>query len=282
QPLHAAAFLVDGDEQGSGSRRLQRPRQLGDLVGVDHVALEEDHARDPPADQVELLRGGCRSLNAGDDAACGELLVVHGGCLARTVDPRTRAKEGSVLADCSLVAPRGDRGSLFRCPAGDRLVEIVGRASPAEARFPLSRLKHRIVVSGLLVCALCASAGAGAASSDRQALRSAFDALLSQPPFAGARASVEVVSLDDGSVIYSRGADDQLNPASNTKLVTAAAALLRLGPEFRFTTDVLADRSPDQRGHVQTLYVKGRGDPTWNTERLYGLAADLWHRGIRH
>jgi len=131
------------------------------------------------------------------------------------------------------------------------------------------------------VCALCSAYTASAASSDWQALRSAFDALLSQPPLAGARASVEVVSLDDGSVIYSRGADDQLNPASNTKLVTAAAALLRLGPDFRFTTDFLGDRAPDRRGRVQTLYVKGRGDPTLNTERLYGLAADLWHRGVR-
>jgi D-alanyl-D-alanine carboxypeptidase/D-alanyl-D-alanine-endopeptidase (penicillin-binding protein 4) len=131
------------------------------------------------------------------------------------------------------------------------------------------------------VCALCAAYTAAAAPSDRQDLRSAFDALLSQPPLTGARASVEVVSLDDGSVIYSRGAGDQLNPASNTKLVTAAAALLRLGPEFRFTTDFLADRVPDRRGHLHTLYVKGRGDPTLNTERLYGLAADLWHRGVR-
>jgi serine-type D-Ala-D-Ala carboxypeptidase/endopeptidase (penicillin-binding protein 4) len=131
------------------------------------------------------------------------------------------------------------------------------------------------------VCALCTAYTASAASSDRQALRSAFDGLLSQAPLTGARASVEVVSLDDGSVIYSRGADEQLNPASNTKLVTAAAALLRLGPEFRFTTDLLGDRSPDGRGRVPTLYVKGRGDPTFNTERLYGLAADLWHRGIR-
>jgi serine-type D-Ala-D-Ala carboxypeptidase/endopeptidase (penicillin-binding protein 4) len=131
------------------------------------------------------------------------------------------------------------------------------------------------------VCALCAAHTASASPAERQALRSAVDALLSQPPLMGARASVEVVSLDDGTVIYARGADDQLNPASNTKLVTAAAALLRLGPEFRFTTDLLADRAPDQRGRVGTLYVKGRGDPTFNTERLYGLAADLWHRGIR-
>jgi len=131
------------------------------------------------------------------------------------------------------------------------------------------------------VCAFATSDGASAAPADRQALRSAFDVLLAQPPLSGARASVEVVSLDDGAVIYSRGADDQLNPASNTKLVTAAAALLRLGPEFRFTTDFLADRAPDRRGRVATLYVKGRGDPTFNTERLYGLAADLWHRGVR-
>ena len=112
-------------------------------------------------------------------------------------------------------------------------------------------------------------------------MRKAMDTLLSQPPLLGARASVEVVSLDDGAVIYARGADDALNPASNTKLVTAAAALLRLGPEFRFTTDFLVDKPLDAHGHVRTLYVRGLGDPTWNTERLYGLAADLWHRGVR-
>ena len=133
----------------------------------------------------------------------------------------------------------------------------------------------------MAVCALCAAHTASASPAERQALRNAVDALLSQPPLTSARASVEVVSLDDGSVIYSRSADDQLNPASNTKLVTAAAALLRLGPEFRFTTDFLADRPPDAHGRVGTLYVKGRGDPTLNTERLYGLAADLWHRGVR-
>ena len=131
-----------------------------------------------------------------------------------------------------------------------------------------------------VVCAL-APASARASSAEREAVRKAVDALLSQPPLLGARASVEVVSLDDGAVIYSRGADQALNPASNTKLVTTAAALLRLGPEFRFTTDFLVDKPIDRRGRVRTLYVRGRGDPTWNTERLYGLAADLWHRGIR-
>ncbi|HET7786490.1 MAG TPA: D-alanyl-D-alanine carboxypeptidase/D-alanyl-D-alanine-endopeptidase [Myxococcales bacterium] len=119
-----------------------------------------------------------------------------------------------------------------------------------------------------------------AAPSDREVLRKAVEQLLSQPPLSGAHVGLEVESLDDGQVILSRNADDLLNPASNTKLITSAAALLRLGPEYRFTTDYLAD-APISRGRVATLYVKGRGDPAVTTERLDGLVADLWHRGVR-
>jgi D-alanyl-D-alanine carboxypeptidase/D-alanyl-D-alanine-endopeptidase (penicillin-binding protein 4) len=124
------------------------------------------------------------------------------------------------------------------------------------------------------------SAAARAAPADREALRKSVDLLLSQPPLAGAHVGVEVESLDDAQVIFSKNADDQLNPASNTKLVTAAAALMRLGPEYRFSTDYLSDK-PINRGRVGTLFVKGRGDPAVNTERLDGLVSDLLHRGLR-
>jgi D-alanyl-D-alanine carboxypeptidase/D-alanyl-D-alanine-endopeptidase (penicillin-binding protein 4) len=119
-----------------------------------------------------------------------------------------------------------------------------------------------------------------AAAGEREALRKAVDQLLAQPPLAGARVSVEVDALEDGQPVVSRNADDLLNPASNTKLITSAAALLRLGPEYRFTTDYLGERAI-QRGRVGNLYVKGRGDPSVNTERVDALAADLWHRGLR-
>src|SRR3989449_11252257 len=94
----------------------------------------------------------------------------------------------------------------------------------------------------LVVSPLSARGG----QSDREALRKAVEQLLSQPPLSNARVALQVESLDDGQVIYSRNPDDLLNPASNTKLVTAAAGLLRLGPEYRFTTDYLADK-PIQR-----------------------------------
>src|SRR5689334_3920638 len=128
----------------------------------------------------------------------------------------------------------------------------------------------------LAVSPLAAKAG----QADREALKKAVEQLLAQPPLSNARVALHVESLDDGQVIYSRNCDELLNPASNTKLVTAATGLLRLGPEYRFNTDYFSDR-PMQRGRIGTLYVKGRGDPSVTTERLEGLVADLWHRGIR-
>jgi D-alanyl-D-alanine carboxypeptidase/D-alanyl-D-alanine-endopeptidase (penicillin-binding protein 4) len=133
----------------------------------------------------------------------------------------------------------------------------------------------------LLLVLVSASFAARAAPADRDALRKAVDALLAQSPLAGAHVGVEVEALDDGQVVYSKNPDDLLNPASNTKLITSAAALMRLGPEYRFSTDYLADK-PISKGRVGTLYVKGRGDPAVNTERLDGLVSDLWHRGLRN
>lgn len=127
-----------------------------------------------------------------------------------------------------------------------------------------------------------APAPVSAQSAGRDGLRRQLDALLSQPPLLGAHCSVQVDSLEDGQTLYTRAPDDLLNPASNTKLVTSAAALLRLGPEYRFATDFLGDKPLGaDRGRVKQLYVKGRGDPSINTERLAGLVADLWHRGLR-
>ncbi|MFL5418382.1 MAG: D-alanyl-D-alanine carboxypeptidase/D-alanyl-D-alanine-endopeptidase [Myxococcales bacterium] len=151
----------------------------------------------------------------------------------------------------------------------------------AFARHGQSPFLLRCVAVSLAAVVALLAAPAGAAPDGREVLKKSVDQLLNQPPLAGSRASVDIVSLDDGSTIYSHDGDAALNPASNTKLITAAAALLRLGPEYRFDTDVLADRAPDKRGKVGTLYVRGRGDPSITTERLTGMVRDLFHRGVR-
>ncbi len=116
--------------------------------------------------------------------------------------------------------------------------------------------------------------------ADREALKSAVEAVLSRPPLDRARVGVQVVSLETGEIVYSHGAEELLNPASNVKLFTGAAAVAKLGPEYRYETEFYTD-APIRGGKVRTLYVRGKGDPTITTERLYGIVAELSRTGLK-
>lgn len=56
-----------------------------------------------------------------------------------------------------------------------------------------------------------------------------------------------------------------MTPASNMKLLTAAAALDRLGPTFRYTTTVRADGAAVAGVVTGNLYLVGGGDPVLRT-----------------
>ncbi len=111
-------------------------------------------------------------------------------------------------------------------------------------------------------------------------LQQALDQIVARTPLQAARAGIVVASLDSGQVLYARDPDALLNPASNVKLFTSAAVLARLGPEYRFDTEVLTDALPSG-GVVKSLYVRGKGDPTFVTERLWALAGDIAHRDVK-
>ena len=76
------------------------------------------------------------------------------------------------------------------------------------------------------------------------------------------RYGVLALSLDTGDTLYDSGARDMLAPASNMKLLTTAAALHYLGPDFRYQTFLLAD-GPIEEGRLKgnlVLYGTGTRD----------------------
>ncbi len=79
--------------------------------------------------------------------------------------------------------------------------------------------------------------------------------------------SVHVREIATGAVLFDHEGDEPRNPASNIKLVTAAAALELLGPEFRFETRVL--RADDK------LYIVGEGDPSFDPPALTKIAEEI-------
>jgi serine-type D-Ala-D-Ala carboxypeptidase/endopeptidase (penicillin-binding protein 4) len=80
---------------------------------------------------------------------------------------------------------------------------------------------------------------------------------------------IQIVNLTKAESVFSLNADRLFVPASNAKLFTAALALERLGPDFRFHTRVLGDAGPDPAGQIHgPLRLVGGGDPNLSARTL--------------
>ncbi len=133
------------------------------------------------------------------------------------------------------------------------------------------------LAAATLLLAIAPSRPAGE-PGDRE-LEATLRAILEGAPLSGARTSVLVAELETGKVLFAKDPDVLLNPASNVKLFTAAAALARLGMDYRFDTEFWME-APRGQGAPRALHVRGLGDPTLVTERLWAIAGDLAHLGL--
>jgi D-alanyl-D-alanine carboxypeptidase/D-alanyl-D-alanine-endopeptidase (penicillin-binding protein 4) len=135
----------------------------------------------------------------------------------------------------------------------------------------------RVALAGAAAAALLAAGGASAADPG-----AALERLLRDRALRGARIGVAVERMSDGARVLAHEAQAPLVPASNQKLLVAAAALSRLGPEHRIETPVWTDGELDAQGVLNgALWVEGRGDPGLVSEELWRLAEAIRLRGVR-
>ena len=92
---------------------------------------------------------------------------------------------------------------------------------------------------------------------------------------------IKIVSLKNNDVIFSHNEDKLFIPASNVKLVTSAAALTKLYPDYTFKTKVFAHGPIVKETLKGDLYLKSFGDPMLVSERLWLITRDVCNRGIR-
>ncbi len=159
-------------------------------------------------------------------------------------------------------------------------------ADPAR-RAPVTARRAALAIA--LAFARLAPAPARAQNSPAPASARPVDAM---PPLAtrlvaltsaarlGASAHVGLVVMDaaSGTVLFDQHSSDALNPASNAKLVTAAAALALLGPDHTYLTRI-AGRV---EGHTVRggIVLRGGGDPSLSTGDLFVMAHQIAARGI--
>lgn len=120
-----------------------------------------------------------------------------------------------------------------------------------------------------------------ATAPSRAELAATIDGFLAVKSLAKASIGVVVIDVATGEELYTHEPDAAINPASNTKVVTTAAALSILGPEHRFVTRLYTAKGARKGGTIDgDLYFKGGGDPWLVTADLYELAGDLRALGI--
>ncbi|MBC7543401.1 MAG: D-alanyl-D-alanine carboxypeptidase/D-alanyl-D-alanine-endopeptidase [Candidatus Sericytochromatia bacterium] len=123
------------------------------------------------------------------------------------------------------------------------------------------------------------AAAAPAGALDK--LQSQMAGLVNTPALSAQNTGVAVISLQSGELLYGGNAQRALMPASNLKLLTSAAAMTLLGPDFAFRTALYGDGTVTGGILSGSLYLKGFGDPDLNQKRIDEIAEALLIRGVR-
>jgi len=108
-----------------------------------------------------------------------------------------------------------------------------------------------------------------------------IDAFLSEAALAHGIQGVVIESLKDGRVIYERNRHLVFIPASNMKLIVSATALVRLGPDYTYTTTLYRTGRVRNGVLYGDLVLKGDGDPLLMPSDLKAMIADVKRMGIR-
>jgi D-alanyl-D-alanine carboxypeptidase/D-alanyl-D-alanine-endopeptidase (penicillin-binding protein 4) len=132
----------------------------------------------------------------------------------------------------------------------------------------------------LLAAALAAVSLPFAATASTPTLRDELAASLRGQWLSPGRTAAYAVDLRSGRVLFAHNASTAFVPASNAKLPVAFAALRRLGPTFRFHTDVVGAGARAGGIWRGDLGLVGHGDPTLAAKDLGALAEAVRSEGI--
>ena len=166
----------------------------------------------------------------------------------------------------------------------------VARAEGAQAEMhkrahALISLGHRAMLEALrrtflftaLLCVIVPGHGQIAAQDRAPSLEAQLRSIVAASGLTD-QSGISVVNAATGQALFAHRSRELMNPASTMKLITAAAALTELGADFRFETSVHG--TIDSNGHVNRLFIRGRGDPSLRRRDLRELARALLDSGV--
>ncbi len=101
--------------------------------------------------------------------------------------------------------------------------------------------------------------------SPEEHLARQIDLQVATPELETALVGIMVQSVQTGEILYQHNANTLMMPASNEKIPTSAAALINLGPDFRYRTSVYHTGSVENGVLKGDLIIIASGDPTMSS-----------------
>lgn len=141
------------------------------------------------------------------------------------------------------------------------------------------KMVNRKLFNAVLLIVLWVSGIASAQPKDRIAeLKENIDAIVKS---VNCEVSVQVASATKYDLLYEYQSGKKMIPASISKVVTSAIALQYLGAGYEFKTVLYTDDVNISDGVINgNLYIKGYGDPEFDTADLYALIKKFYAKNI--
>ena len=112
-------------------------------------------------------------------------------------------------------------------------------------------------------------------------MQAALREILSESALRRTNVGIRVVEARTGRLFFEKRGGVLMDPASNQKVLATTTALMRLGADWRFRTE-LAGPVPDADGVIAgDVVLRGSGDPTVTGADLATMATWLAQRGAR-
>jgi D-alanyl-D-alanine carboxypeptidase/D-alanyl-D-alanine-endopeptidase (penicillin-binding protein 4) len=184
-----------------------------------------------------------------------------------------KAPAVSAKKPCKASAGKGvaaGPASKGKIAGATKVASALKGASPSKSTAPVPRAANE-------------AAKPDANDPDRERLlqlQEALDGVVHGKVLGRLRVGMRVEDLTTGRVLYGLRGSTLMDPASNQKVLGTTAALLRLGGNYRYRTEVTG-AAPDENGAISgDIVLRGSGDPSLRPGHLDELAQTLATQGV--
>lgn len=113
-----------------------------------------------------------------------------------------------------------------------------------------------------------------------QSIRAEIDSALKSRLFQTSQVGLMVYDLSGDSIIYAHNAQQTMRPASTMKVITAIAAIDKLGGSYQFKTELYYTGKIENNTLLGNLYCVGGLDPRFNTDDMNAFVESLQKMGV--